>query len=118
MPTSMVVEREAIEEVSPVGSMCCEGDVEVCIPVVEGACVLGGRSSGTVDCLFARLSSSASSAISIRRRSRNELVEEDMDPDAVCNEHAADRVVSRSSLEDVIGKTVSWGENRSVTALK
>jgi hypothetical protein len=65
-----------------------------------------GRSSSTVDCLF-RLSSSSSSAISINRRRRKELVDELVDPEAVWREHAADRVVSRNSLAVLIGKSVS-----------
>jgi hypothetical protein len=36
----------------------------------------------------------------------------------VWREHAADSVVSRSSLDEVMGKVVSCGENLSVTALK
>jgi len=36
----------------------------------------------------------------------------------VCSEHAADSSESRSSLDVVMGKMVSWGENRSATALK
>lgn len=87
-------------------------------PLIEEAFAVEGRSSGTVDCLLARFSSSASSAISIKRRLRRELVDEDVEPDAVCKEHAAESVVSRSSFDVDIGKTVSWGENRSVTALK
>lgn len=77
---------------------------------------VGGRSSCTVDCLF--LSSSDSSAISINRRLRRELVEEEEDPEAVCSEQAAERVVSRSSLVVVIEKVVSWGEKCSVMAPK
>lgn len=76
-------------------------------PDTEGVLAVEGRSSGTVDCLFARWSSSASSAISMRRRLRNELVDEDVEPDAVCREHAAERVVSLSSFDEAIGKTVS-----------
>ena len=72
-----------------------------------GPVAVCGLSSGTVDCLFARLSSSASSAISINRRLRRELVDEDVEPEAVCSEHAADSVLSFSSLEDAIGNTVS-----------
>lgn len=64
-------------------------------------------SSGTVDCRFARLSSSSSSVISIRRRLRRELVEEDVDPEAVCNEQAADSVESFNSFEEVMEKVVS-----------
>jgi hypothetical protein len=41
-----------------------------------------------------------------------------MDPDAVCKEQAAERVVSRSSFESVISNVVSCGANFSVTALK
>jgi len=95
-----------------------EGEKGAEAPETDGDFAVGGRSSGTVDCLFALCSSSASSAISISRRLRRELVEDDVDPDAVCKEHAAESVVSRRSFEDAIGKTVSWGENRSVTALK
>lgn len=80
--------------------------------------MLDASSSNTVDCLLALFSSSSSSAISPKRRRRKELVDDDVDPDAVCSEHAAESSRSRSSLEDVMGKTVSWGEKRSVTALK
>ncbi len=52
------------------------------------------------------------------RRFRSELVEDDVEPEAVCSEQAADRVESLSSLDDVMGNIVSWGENFSVTALK
>lgn len=77
-------------------------------PVIEVVVLaVGGRSSGTVDCLFVLLSSSASSAISISRRLRSELVEEEVDPDAVCKEHAAESVVSRSSFDVLIEKVVS-----------
>jgi len=65
-----------------------------------------------------RSSSSASSAISINRRLCSELVDEDVEPDAVCKEQAAESVVSLSSFALVIGKIVSCGENRSVIALK
>lgn len=65
------------------------------------------RSSGTVDCRFARLSSSSSSVISISRRLRRELVEEEVDPEAVCNEQAAESVESFNSLEEVMEKVVS-----------
>lgn len=75
--------------------------------LIEGAFAVEGRSSRTVDCLFARCSSSASSAISISRRLRRELVEDDVDPEAVCNEHAAERVVSRSSFAMVMENWVS-----------
>jgi hypothetical protein len=43
----------------------------------------------------------------MRRRLRRELVDEEVDPDAVCREQAAERVVSRSSFEVAIGNTVS-----------
>jgi len=76
-------------------------------PVIDAVLAVEGRSSGTVDCLFARLSSSASSAISIKRRRRRELVDDDVEPEAVCKEHAAESVVSRSSLDEVMGNTVS-----------
>lgn len=83
---------------------------------VETAFAVGGRSSMTVDCLL-RVSSS-SSAISISLLLRSELVEDDIEPEAVCSEHAAERVESRSSLESLMENSVSKGENRSVTALK
>lgn len=67
----------------------------------------GVRSSSmTVDCLL-RLSSSSSSAISINLRLRRELVEEDVEPDAVCKEQAAESFVSRSSLAFAISNMVS-----------
>lgn len=65
---------------------------------------VGGCSSANIDCL---LSSFSSSAISIRRRLRSELVEEEVEPDAVCKEQAADRVESFSSLDEVMGNMVS-----------
>lgn len=82
---------------------------------IEGAFIVNARSSITVDC---RRSSSSSSAISISLRLRSELVDEEAEPDAVCNEHAADSALSLSSFAVPIEKTVSCGENRSVTALK
>jgi len=94
----------------PVGSAAREGesDRDVGSPEMDEALAVGGRSSGTVDCLFAaRLSSSSSSAISINRRLLKELVEEEIEPEAVCREQAADSVVSRRSLAVVIGNTVS-----------
>jgi hypothetical protein len=63
-------------------------------------------------------SSSSSSAISIKRRRRKELVDDEVEPEAVCKEHAAESSWSRSSLAVEMGKTVSWGEKRSATALK
>jgi hypothetical protein len=69
---------------------------------------VGRSSSLTVDCRFRSLSpSSSSSAISINRRRRSELVEEDVDPEAACKEQAADSVVSLSSLGSAIEKEVS-----------
>ena len=65
-------------------------------------------SSFTVDCLFlSRSSSSSSSVISTNRLRRSELVDEDVEPDAACNEHAAESLVSLSSLASVISKMVS-----------
>jgi hypothetical protein len=71
-------------------------------------------SSNTIDCLF---SSSSSSAISMRRRLLNELVEELIDPEAECIEQAADNVVSRSSLGVTIENSMLFG-NRSSMAWK
>ena len=84
---------------------------------IEGALV-DANSSGTVDWRLALFSSSSSSAISIKRRLRKELVDDDVEPEAVCKEHAAESCGSRSSLAAVISKIVSCGEKRSVTALK
>lgn len=117
----MTTELKLVDGGRPLGRSGCSVDSGrgACVPEREVVVfAVGGRSSGTVDCLFARVSSSASSAISINRLRRKELVDEDVDPDAVCREHAAERVVSRSSFAVVMGNTVSWGENRSVTALK
>jgi hypothetical protein len=62
----------------------------------------------TVDCRFFSLcSSSSSSAISIKRLRRSELVEEDVEPEAVWREQAAESFVSLSSLEWEIEKAVS-----------
>jgi len=83
----------------------------------EGAFV-DANSSRTVDCRFVLFSSSSSSAISINRRLRRELVDEDVDPEAVCREQAAESSGSRSSFEVEMEKMVSWGAKRSVTALK
>jgi hypothetical protein len=68
-----------------------------------------GRSSSlTTDWRFlSRSSSSSSSAISIKRLRRSELVEEDVEPDEVCSEQAAESLVSLSSLESAIEKVVS-----------
>lgn len=85
--------------------------------VTDGA-MLDASSSRTVDCRFALFSSSSSSAISPKRRRRKELLEDDVDPEAVCSEHAAESSGSRSSLDEVIGKMVSVGEKRSETAVK
>ena len=80
---------------------------------------LDWSSSFTIDCLFLSLSSSSSSsAISTNRRRRNELVEEDVEPDAACKEQAAESLVSFSSFASLIEKAVSKGENRSQTELK
>jgi hypothetical protein len=84
-------------------------------PLIEDAFIVDARSSITVDC---RRSSSSSSAISISLRLRSELVDEEVEPEAVCSEHAADSALSLSSFAVPIEKTVSCGENRSVTALK
>lgn len=73
------------------------------------------RSSITVDCLR---SSSSSSAISINLRLLKELVDEEVEPDAVCKEQAADKALSLSPFAVSIEKEVSYGENRSVIALK
>lgn len=65
-------------------SGCDEGAPEDgCAPDTEDVFAVAGRSSGTVDCLFALISSSASSAISMRRLRRRELVDEEVEPDAV-----------------------------------
>jgi hypothetical protein len=84
---------------------------------MEGNGAADGFSSCTIDCLFTLCSSSSSSAISISRRRRSELVEDDNDPEAVCNEHAADSVESFNSFATFNSKTVSWG-NFSVMAVK
>lgn len=84
-------------------------------PPIDGAFIVDARSSITVDC---RRSSSSSSAISISLRRRKELVDEVVEPDAVCKEQAAESALSLSSFATLIEKTVSCGENRSVTALK
>lgn len=62
-------------------------------------------------------SSSSSSAISTRRFLR-ELVEEEVEPDAVWREQAAESLVSVKALAESISKIVSYGENRSQTKLK
>jgi hypothetical protein len=79
-----------------------------------------GRSSSlTTDWRFlSRSSSSSSSAISIRRLRRSELVEEDVEPEAAWSEQAAESLVSFSSFASEMEKVVSYGENRSQTALK
>lgn len=69
---------------------------------------VGRSSSLTVDCRFLSLSpSSSSSAISINRLRRSELVEEEVDPEAACKEQAAESFVSLSSLELAMEKDVS-----------
>lgn len=71
---------------------------------MDGSLSVTGCSSANIDCL---LSSFSSSAISMRRRLRSELVDDDVEPDAVCREHAADRAESLSSLDEVMGNIVS-----------
>lgn len=88
------------------GNSGCEEDGGSA-PDTEGVLAVGGRSSGTVDCLLVLNSSSASSAISIKRLRRSELVEEEVEPEAVCREQAAESVVSRNSFDVVMGKVVS-----------
>lgn len=83
------------------------GDDATWLPDTECVLPVEGLSSGTVDFRFALISSSASSAISINLRLRKELVEDDVEPEAVCKEQAAESVVSRSSFDVVMGKTVS-----------
>lgn len=76
------------------------------MPETEGDFAVVGRSScGASLLLF--FSSSSSSAISINLLLRSESVEDDVEPVAVCNEHAADSSVSLSSLAVVIGNTIS-----------
>jgi hypothetical protein len=73
----------------------------------------------TTDWRFlSRSSSSSSSAISIKRLRRSELVEEDVEPDAACSEQAAESLVSLSSFGSAIEKVVFWGEKRSQTSSK
>lgn len=95
-----------------------EVDSESGGPSATEGTIADANSSRTVDWRLVLLSSSSSSAISTKRRLRKELVDDDVEPDAVCREHAAESSRSRSSLAVVMGKTVSWGEKRSVTALK
>lgn len=84
-----------------------------------GVSGLSPSPSGTTDCLLtARCSSSSSSAISMRRRRRSELVEDEVDAEAACNEQAAESLESFNSSATAISKMVSYGENRSQTALK
>ncbi|OLN82726.1 hypothetical protein CCHL11_08762, partial [Colletotrichum chlorophyti] len=68
--------------------------------------------------LLALCSSSSSSAISINRLLRKELVEEEVEPDAACREQAADSLVSLSSFAVAIENVVLYGAKRSQTALK
>lgn len=85
---------------------------------LESTGVLGGIASRVTDLRFeAGWSSSSSSAISTRRFLR-ELVEEAVEPEAVCKEQAAESFVSVRALAESISKTVSYGENRSQTKLK
>ena len=78
-------------------------------PLSLATLAVAGRESSslTTDCLLALCSSSASSAISINLRRRKELVEDDVDPEAVCREHAADSLVSLSSFAIAIVNVVS-----------
>lgn len=76
-------------------------------------------SSLTVDCLFLSLSSSSSSsAISFNLRRRKELEDDEAEPEAVCSEQAAESLLSFKSLATEISKVISYGRNRSQTALK
>lgn len=90
-------------------------------PAIDNVCAVDGleeRSSTTVDCLFALVSSSSSSAISINLRRLRELVDDEVEPEAVCSEQAAESAESFNSFEVAISKIVSYGENRSEKALK
>lgn len=101
-----VVEVECKDVVVGNDIMDGSSEMEVCRPRLEVVFAVPGRSSRTVDCLF-RISSSSSSAISIKRLLRKELVDELVDPEAVCREQAAESFVSPNSLAVVIGKIVS-----------
>lgn len=107
-----------------VESLGGDGDVKSRGPVGSRADADGSftatNSSGTVDALFdfCLPLPSSSSAISISRRRCMELVEEDVDLVAVCSEQAAESVESLSSRDELMGKTVSWGEKCSTIALK
>ncbi|CCF44117.1 hypothetical protein CH063_13620 [Colletotrichum higginsianum] len=56
--------------------------------------------------LLALCSSSSSSAISISRLLRKELVEDEVEPEAACREQAADNLVSLRSLAVAMEKSV------------
>jgi hypothetical protein len=107
---SLVIDLKELEFGRVKGIRPSSAEVAVVPPAIgvvfEVLFAVGGRSSSTVDCLF-RLSSSSSSAISINLRRRKELVDELVDPEAVCREHAADSVVSRNSLAVLMAKSVS-----------
>ena len=111
--SSSFVNREASGDLARSASSLTGG------PEAPGSGVLGRSSSLRTDWRFlSRSSSSSSSAISIRRLRRNELVEEDVEPDAACKEQAAESLVSLSSLASEIEKVVSCGEKRSQTSSK
>lgn len=96
------------------------GGGEVSNPEVDAASVASTATISPTDWrLLARCcSSSSSSAISPSLRRRIELVEEDVDPEAACREHAEASFESLSSAAVAMEKVVSWGENRSHTELK
>lgn len=69
--------------------------------------MLGLSSSLTVDCRFrSRCSSSSSSAISINRLRRSELVDDEVEPEAACSEQAAESLASLRSFALAISKVV------------
>lgn len=111
-------ERDNLSEAGRTGNSVATA-ISSSLGVVDvGSLDMDASSSKTVDCLLVLLSSSSCSVISISRLRRTELAEEEVDPDAVCKEQAADSVVSKRSLDEVMGKTASCGENFSLTALK
>lgn len=81
--------------------------VGILSPSIEGALIVE-----------ALRSSSSSSSISINLRLLSELVDEEVEPEAVCKEQAAAKALSLSPFAVSIEKDVSYGENRSVMALK
>lgn len=95
------------------------GERTVAATGLSAAEAVFGRSSWTIDCLLLALcSSSSSSAISIKRLRRKELVDDEVEPDAACSEQAAESLVSLSSLELAMENMVSYGANFSLTELK